>query len=48
METMLWVLIGVAVAGVSAVVWGRRYFRREIDRARRIRRAHRGGRGDGN
>jgi hypothetical protein len=37
------VVAGLIVAAVSAGAWGRRYFRREIERIRRIRRANRGG-----
>ncbi|MDY6055942.1 hypothetical protein [Micrococcus sp.] len=42
MPELLLTLIILAVASV-AVGWGLRTFRPEIDRARRIRRAHRGG-----
>jgi hypothetical protein len=41
---IFWVLAGGAAAAGSAVLWGRRYFRHEIDRARRIRRANRNSR----
>ncbi|MFB0834046.1 hypothetical protein ACX8Z9_02380 [Arthrobacter halodurans] len=40
---VLWIVVGVVVAAGSAAIWGRRYFRHEIDRAKRIRRANRGG-----
>lgn len=38
------IFAAVAAAVVGAVVWVRRHFRQEIDRARRIRRANRNGR----
>ena len=31
----------IAAAVVTAALWGKRYFRREIDRAKRINRANR-------
>lgn len=37
---VFWIVIGVVVAVASAVMWGRRYFRHEIERAKRIRRAN--------
>ncbi|EMY35316.1 hypothetical protein D477_004786 [Arthrobacter crystallopoietes BAB-32] len=37
---VFWIVIGVVVAVAGAVAWGRRYFRHEIDRAKRIRRAN--------
>ncbi|WP_273544390.1 hypothetical protein [Arthrobacter jiangjiafuii] len=42
MEILIVLAVVVALAG--AVGWGRRHFRREIDRAKRIRRANRNGR----
>ena len=42
MEFLIFLVVIAAVAG--AVVWGRRHFSSEIDRAKRIRRANRGGR----
>jgi hypothetical protein len=41
---LFWAVAGVVVAVSSGVLWGRKYFRHEIERARRIRRANRGGR----
>ncbi|WP_341393389.1 hypothetical protein [Arthrobacter sp. G119Y2] len=38
------IILGVAAAVAGGVAWGRRSFRREIDRAKRIRRANRDGR----
>lgn len=40
---ILIVVLAVAVVAVVAVRWALRTFRPEIDRARRIRRANRGG-----
>jgi hypothetical protein len=40
---VFWVVAGVVAAVSSGVLWGRRYFRHEIERARRIRRANRNG-----
>ncbi|MEE1620564.1 hypothetical protein ACQ3I4_10505 [Zafaria sp. Z1313] len=40
---IFWIIAGGLVAVGSAVVWGRRTFRHEIDRARRIRRSRRNG-----
>ena len=37
---VFWIVIGVVVAVAGAAAWGRRYFRHEIDRAKRIRRAN--------
>ncbi|HKU30330.1 MULTISPECIES: hypothetical protein [Arthrobacter] len=34
------VLLIVAVVVVAAVLWGKKYFRREIERAKRINRAN--------
>ncbi|WAP52564.1 hypothetical protein OL239_04800 [Arthrobacter sp. ATA002] len=39
MELLIILAVVLAVAG--SVAWGRRKFRREIDRAKRIRRANR-------
>ncbi|WP_258059862.1 MULTISPECIES: hypothetical protein [Arthrobacter] len=39
MELLIILAVVVAVAG--AVVWGRRTFRRELDRGKRIRRSNR-------
>ena len=39
MEILILLLIAAAIGG--AVVWGRRHFSHEIDRAKRIRRANR-------
>jgi hypothetical protein len=44
MEILLWIVVGVGVAAVSGVLWGRKYFRHEIDRVRRIKRANGDGR----
>ncbi|NKX53564.1 hypothetical protein [Arthrobacter mobilis] len=41
---VFWVLAGTVAAAASGVLWARRYFRHEIERARRIRRANRHGR----
>lgn len=41
---LFWVVAGVVVAVSSGVLWGRKYFRHEIERARRIRRSNGGGR----
>ncbi|MDK1278653.1 MULTISPECIES: hypothetical protein [unclassified Arthrobacter] len=40
----LLIILAVVVAVVGTVAWGRRHFRREIDRAKRIRRSNRGDR----
>lgn len=40
----LLIILAVVVAVVGGVAWGRKSFRREIDRAKRIRRANRDGR----
>ncbi|MGF9662626.1 hypothetical protein AAIH25_12230 [Arthrobacter crystallopoietes] len=37
---VFWIVIGVVVAIAGTVMWGRRYFRHEIERAKRIRRAN--------
>jgi uncharacterized protein YneF (UPF0154 family) len=37
---IVWIIIGLIAAVVGAVFWGRRYFRHELDRVRRIRRAN--------
>ncbi|WP_285289730.1 hypothetical protein [Arthrobacter sp. ISL-30] len=34
------IFLTIVAAGVGAVVWGRKYFRHEIDRAKRINRAN--------
>ena len=39
---LVWIVLGLVAAVVGAVSWGRRYFRHELDRARRIRRANGG------
>src|SRR3954451_14316851 len=41
---LFWVVAGVVVAVSSGVLWGRKYFRHEIERARRIRRSNGSGR----
>lgn len=38
MEFLIFLVVVAAIAG--AVVWGRKYFRHEIDRAKRINRAN--------
>lgn len=38
MEFLIFLVIVVAIGG--GVVWGRKYFRNEIDRAKRINRAN--------
>ncbi|UVJ38565.1 hypothetical protein [Arthrobacter sp. CJ23] len=38
MEFLIFLVIAAAV--VVAVLWGRKYFRKEIDRAKRINRAN--------
>ena len=40
MGWFIFLLIVVAVAVVAGVFWTRKYFRREIDRAKRINRAN--------
>ena len=42
MDLLITLIVVAALAG--AVLWGMRTFRPELDRARRIRRAERGGR----
>lgn len=39
MGTLIFLVVAVVV--VAGVLWGRKYFRREIDRAKRINRANR-------
>ncbi|WP_442545048.1 hypothetical protein ACSBOX_04835 [Arthrobacter sp. KN11-1C] len=39
MGTLIFLVLAVVV--VSGILWGRKYFRREIDRAKRINRANR-------
>ncbi|UNK46756.1 hypothetical protein [Arthrobacter sulfonylureivorans] len=39
---IVWIIIGLIAAVVGAVFWGRRYFRHELDRVRRVRRANGG------
>jgi type II secretory pathway pseudopilin PulG len=36
------VVLGVLAVAGAGVLWGRKYFRHEIERAKRIRRANRG------
>ncbi|WP_284675916.1 hypothetical protein [Paenarthrobacter sp. DKR-5] len=38
------VFLGIVAVAAAGVVWGRRTFRHEIDRAKKIRRANRNGR----
>ncbi len=38
MGTLIFLLVVVVV--IAGVMWGRKYFRREIDRAKRINRAN--------
>jgi hypothetical protein len=45
MVPMEWIIVPAVIAAAgAAVLWGRRYFRHELDRAKRIRRANRYGR----
>ncbi len=36
------VVLGVLAVAAAGVLWGRKYFRHEIERAKRIRRANKG------
>lgn len=40
---VFWIVVGIVVAVAGAAMWGRKYFRHEIDRAKRIRRANQDG-----